>query len=345
MLVLVGMNHRTASLEVRERIGFSRKDSEKYLPLLPTYEGIQEAVVLCTCNRMEIYAWVSEAKTGIESIKKFMTKTCRATDNLDSFLYTFVGSRAITHLFRVSSGLDSQVPGENEILGQVKKAYRLALEANTTDGFLKLLFHRSISVGKKVREKTGISYGRISVASIGVQLAKQALRNLRNKTILVLGAGKISELVAANLAKEGVKTVVVSNRTYEKALSLAHTLGGMAIRFDNLEEGLRKADVVISSTSAPHYIFRKSTVKKIMNGRNRPLVFIDLALPRDVEPAVGDLEGVRLHNMDGLDLVIKKNMIGRQEEAKKAEGIIKKEVEGFTRKMKKNTWNKNDILV
>ncbi len=245
----------------------------------------------------------------------------------------------------MSAGLDSQVLGENQILGQVKKAYQLALKTNSTSGFLKLLFHRSISVGKKVREKTEISSGRLSVGSVGVELAKKTLMNLKYKTILVLGAGKISELVAASLASEGVKAIIVSNRTYEKARHLAQTLKGKAIKFDKLEEGLKEADMVISSTTAPHYLIKKSMLKKIMEKRDKPLLFIDLALPRDIEPTAGDLERVTLYNMEDLDLVIKGNMVERRKEAKKAEEIVKEEAEEFTKKMKKNDWNREKILV
>jgi glutamyl-tRNA reductase len=331
----MGMSHRTAPLRVRERIGFNEKNFKRFLPLLPTYEGIQEAVILCTCNRMEIYAWVEQITTGMASIKDFIAKSYLGSDELDSFLYTLSGKEAVNHLFRVSSGLDSQVLGENQILGQVKKAYRLALEANTANGFLKLLFHRAISVGKKVREKTEISYGRVSVGTVGVELARKRLKSLRNKIILILGAGKISELVAAGLAKEGVKAIIVSNRTYEKARHLAQTLKGKAIKFDKIEEGLKEADIVISSTSAPHYLIKKSLAKKIMDQRDKPLLFIDLALPRDVEPTVADLERVTLYNMEDLDLVIKGNMVERRKEAKKAEEMVKEEVEDFIKKMKK----------
>jgi len=339
------MNHRAAPLKIRERIGFKEGNLEKFLPLLPKYGGIQEAVILCTCNRMEIYAWVKQIKAGMSSIKDFIAKSYLGSDKIDSFLYIFIGKEAINHLFKVSSGLDSQVLGENQILGQVKKAYRLALETNTTNSFLKLLFHRAISVGKKVRERTEISRGKVSVGSVGVKLAKKTLTSLRNKTILILGAGKISELVAASLAQEGVKAIIVSNRTYEKACHLAQTLKGKAIKFDRLEEGLKEADIVISSTSAPRYLIKKSLVKKTMDQRDKPLLFIDLALPRDVEPTVADLERVTLYDMEDLDLVIKGNMVERRREAEKAEEIVKEEAEYFMKKMKKNGRNINKILV
>ncbi len=340
MLLLTGVNHRTVPLSIREKIKFDEESLERFLPVVRTYKGIEEVVILCTCNRVEIYAGAEQINLAISSIKEFMEDNYHGSAKLDPFLYTLKGKEVISHLFRVSAGLDSQVPGENQILGQVKKAYRLALEANTTDGLLKLLFHRSISVGKKVREKTGISCGRVSVGSIGVELAKKTLKNLKDKTILILGAGKISELVAVTLSKEGVKTIIVSNRTYEKARYLAQTLKGMAIKFDKLEEGLKEADIVISSTSAPHYIIKRSMIRKIMDKRDKPLLFIDLALPRDIEPTVTDLERVTLYNMEDLDLVIKESMLERTKEAKKAEAIVEKEVEEFIEKMKKNGWNK-----
>ncbi len=345
MLVLVGMNHRTAPLKIRERIEFNEENLERFLPLLPRYEGIEEAVIICTCNRMEIYAWVKQMNTGITSIKNFIADNYRGDHKLGSFLYTLTGKEAISHLFKVSSGLDSQVMGEDQILGQVKKVYRLATEVNATNGFLKLLFHRSISVGKKVRERTGVSYGKLSVGSVGVGLAKKVLGNLEGKVILIVGAGEISELVAANLAKEGVKSIFVSNRTYGKARYLAHTLKGKAIQFDKLDEGLKKADIVISSTAAPHYLIKRSMVKKIMDRRDKPLLFIDLALPRDIEPTVADLERVTLYNMEDLDLVIEGNMVKRTKEAEKAEEIVREEVEHFIGKMEKNAGIERKILV
>lgn len=344
MLLLIGMSHKTAPLRVRERIGFSQDNLERFLPLLAAREGIQEAVILCTCNRMEIYTRVEQMEVAIASVKGFIADNYHGKGKLDSFLYIVTGREAINHLFRVSSGLDSQVLGENQILSQVKKAYRLALKSNTANGFLKPLLHGAISVGKKVREKTEISYGGVSVGSVAVELVKKRLKSLKDKIILVLGAGEMSQLVASSLAKEGAKTIIVSNRTYEKACHLAQVLKGKAIKFDRLEEGLKEADMVISSTAAPHYIIKKSLVKKIMEQRDKPLLFIDLALPRDLEPAVADLERVTLYNMEDLDLLIKGNMVKRGKEAEKAGKIVQEEVEDFQRKMNKKGWNSNKIM-
>ena len=342
MLLLIGMNHRTAPLRVRERIGFREDNLERYIPLLCSCGGVEEAAMLCTCNRMEIYARVDRIEKGVASITDFIADNYQGSDKPHSFLYTFTGKKAISHLFRVSAGLDSQVLGENQILGQVKKTYRVASQVNSTNGFLKLLFHRSISVGKKVRERTEISSGRVSVGSIGVELAKKRLGSLTDKTILILGAGKVSELVVSNLVTRGAETIIVSNRTYERACYLAETLKGEAIRFDEFEEGLRKADIVISSTSAPHYVIKKSLVESVMDKRDKPVVFIDLALPRDVEPRVADLERVTLYDMEALDLVIGENMTQRRGEAKKAERMVREEVEKFMKRLDKNGWNINE---
>ncbi|TKJ46431.1 glutamyl-tRNA reductase [Candidatus Aerophobetes bacterium Ae_b3a] len=341
MLLLIGMNHRTVPLSIREKIRFNEENLKRFLPVLCTYRGIEEVAILCTCNRVEIYAWAKQMNLAISSLKEFMEDNYHGGDKLDPFLYTLIGEEVISHLFRVSAGLDSQVIGESQILGQVKKAYRLSREVNATDGFLKPLFHRAVSIGKKVREKTEISRGKVSVGSVGVELAKKTLASLRDKTILVLGAGKISELVGANLANEGVKAIVVSNRSYEKACHLAQILKGEAVRFDRLEEGLRQADIVISSTAASHYIIKKSMLKQVMDKRDKPLLFIDLALPRDIEPAAAHLEGVTLYNMEDLDLVIKGNMVKRRKEAKKAEEIVKEEAQEFEKKMKKTGWNQS----
>lgn len=341
MLLLIGMNHRTVPLSIREKIRFNEENLRRFLPVLRTYRGIEEVAVLCTCNRVEIYAWVKQMNLAISSLKEFLQDNYGGDEKLDPFLCTLTGEEVISHLFRVSAGLDSQVIGESQILGQVKKAYRLSREVNATDGFLKPLFHRAVSIGKKVREKTEISRGKVSVGSVGVELAKKTLASLRDKTILVLGAGKISELVGANLANEGVKAIVVSNRNYQKACHLAQALKGKAVRFDRLEEGLRQADIVISSTAASHYIIKKSMLKQVMDKRDKPLLFIDLALPRDIEPAAADLEGVTLYNMEDLDLVIEGNMVKRRKEAKKAEEMVKEETEEFEKKMKKTGWNQS----
>ncbi len=341
MLLLIGMNHRTVPLSIREKIRFNEENLKRFLPVLRTYRGIEEVAILCTCNRVEIYAWVKQMNLAISSLKEFMEDNYQGGDKLDPFLYTLIGEEVISHLFRVSAGLDSQVIGESQILGQVKKAYRLSREVNATDGFLKPLFHRAVSTGKKVRKKTEISRGKVSVGSVGVELAKKTLASLRDKTILVLGAGKISELVGANLANEGVKAIVVSNRNYQKACHLAQILKGEAVRFDRLEQGLRQADIVISSTAASHYIIKKSMLKQVMDKRDKPLLFIDLALPRDIEPAAADLEGVTLYNMEDLDLVIEGNMVKRRKEAKKAEEMVKEEAQEFEEKMKKTGWNQS----
>ena len=341
MLLMVGMNHRVVPLRIREKLEVDETSLNGFIRQLRVYEGNAEGVILCTCNRVEVYVWVKQTETAISSIKEFLEDNYGGDEKLDPFLCTLTGEEVISHLFRVSAGLDSQVIGEDQILGQVKKAYRFSREVNATDGFLKPLFHRAVSIGKKVRQKTEISRGKISVGSVGVELAKKTLASLRDKTILVLGAGKISELVGANLANEGIKAIIVSNRSYKKACHLAQTLKGEAIRFDRLEEGLRQADIVISSTAASHFIIKKSMLERVMDGRDKPLLIIDLALPRDIEPAAAHLEGVTLYNMEDLDLVIEGNMVKRRKEARKAEEIVKKEAQEFGEKMEKTGWNQN----
>lgn len=338
---MVGMNHRTVPLRVREKLRVNETSLNSFIGVLRVQEGSAEGVILCTCNRVEVYVWVKQTEAAISSIKEFLKDNYGGDEKLDPFLCTLTGEEVISHLFRVSAGLDSQVIGESQILGQVKKAYRFSREVNATDGFLKPLFHRAVSIGKKVREKTEISRGKVSVGSVGVELARKTLASLRDKTILVLGAGKISELVGANLANEGIKAIIVSNRSYKKACHLAQTLKGEAISFDRLEEGLGQADIVISSTAASHYIIKKSMLERVMDGRDKPLLIIDLALPRDIEPAAADLEGVTLYNMEDLDLVIEGNMVKRRKEARKAEEIVKEEAEEFGEKMERTGWNQN----
>ena len=341
MLLMVGMNHRTVPLRVREKLRVNETSLNSFIGVLRVCEGRAEGVILSTCNRVEVYVWAKQTEAAISSIKDFLADNYVGDEKLDPFLCTLADEEVISHLFRVSAGLDSQVIGEDQILGQVKKAYRLSHEVNASDGFLKPLFHRAVSIGKKVREKTEISRGKVSVGSVGVELARKKVASLRDRTILVLGAGKISELVGANLSNEGVKAIIVSNRSYKKACHLAQSLKGEAVRFNRLEEGLRHADIVISSTAASHYIIKKSMLKRVMDGRDKPLLIIDLALPRDIEPTAADLEGLTLYNMEDLDLVIKGNMLKRRNEAKKAEEIVKKEAEEFGEKMKKTGWNQS----
>ena len=341
MLLMVGMNHRTVPLRIREKLRVNETSLNRFIGVLRFQEGSGEGVILSTCNRVEVYVWAKQTEVAISSIKDFLEDNYIGDEKLDPFLCTLAGGEVISHLFRVSAGIDSQVIGEDQILGQVKKAYHLSREVNASDGFLKPLFHRAVSIGKKVREKTEISRGKVSVGSVGVELARKTLVSLRDKTILILGAGKISELVGVNLASEGVKAVIVSNRSYQKACHLAQTLKGEAVRFDKLEEGLRQADIVISSTAASHYIIKKSMIKQVMDKRDKPLLLIDLALPRDIEPAAADLEGVTLYNMEDLDLVIEGNMVKRRKEAKKAEEIVKEEAQEFEEKMKKTGWKQS----
>lgn len=349
-LILLGMNHRTTSLEIRERVSFSKKGLKKALPKLVGSRQIGGGVILSTCNRIEIYAQISrgnfdQRRTSSSKLLKKFLENYHSIENgeLDSCLYSLIDREAIHHLFRVASGLDSQVLGETQILGQVRSAYSLALEAGTTDWLLDRVFERAIEVGRLVRRKTKISEGSISIGSVALRMLERELGNLEGRRILIIGVGKIGKLVTKYLLDKGIDSVIVSNRTYEKAASLAQRIGGKAVRFNELQAQLKKAEVVISATASPHLILRETDILETMKERTNPLFIIDLALPRDVDPRIKEIRGVTLYNLDSLKGVIEKNYRRRKEEAILAEVIVKEEVQKFLNPSKERGWEERPL--
>lgn len=333
--ILLGLNHKSAPLEIREKLCFSLSHLEDALLLLESYPFIDECVILSTCNRVELYAQADHVELGLTSLREFLSKYHEIKFDIDSYFYHYSGCQVVEHLFKVSSSLDSMVVGENQILGQVKQAYTVALKAGTARKFLSFLFQHALHVGKRVRAETAISQGAISISSVAVELAKTVFNNdLKDKKILIIGAGKVGELTAQVLRRRGINFIFVANRTYEKAVELAKRFKGQAIRFDRLQDAILDSDIVISSTSAPHLIIKKETLLPLMQKRsNRKIVFIDLGVPRNVEKDISKITGVYLYNIDDLKRISEKNLRQRINEARLAEKIVKEETQLFIKRL------------
>lgn len=326
-LVVLGLNHKTAPVEVRECFSFSEEQVKQGLKHLQEYDDILECVILSTCNRTEMYAVVDDAEDALPMLQEYLERMAHGSRDTGEYLFYYVEEDCIRHLFRVAASLDSLVVGEGQILSQVKKAYTMARDTGTTGTVLNTLFNRAIAVGKKVRTKTRIAYNAVSVSYAAVELAKKVFGDLSSSNVLVLGAGEMSELTARHLVDNGVKTVFVSNRNYERAAQLADKFRGVAVPFEDFLASAVDADIVITSTGAPHYIIRAWDVAHLMPKRHgRPIIFIDIAVPRDVEPEVEAIAGVSLYNIDALEAVVECNMKERVQEAQAAEGLIEDEL-------------------
>ena len=331
-IIVVGVNHKSAPIEIREKLAFSIKKLNESIKNLDRHPLISENIILSTCNRVEIYAKVEDIENGIISLKKFFADYHEIPmQELDQHFYTYINQETIEHLFSVSSSLDSMIVGEPQILGQVKDAYVAAKDQKATGIILSQLFERSFSVAKKVRSETAIAEKAVSISYAAVELAKKIFDDLKDKVVLLVGAGEMSELAARHLLASGVNSILVSSRNFERAVGLARSLKGSAIRFENFADELIRTDIVISSTSAPNSIIRKDVVEKAIHKRkNKPMFFIDIAVPRDVEPEVNDIENIYLYNIDDLQKIVDSNKLEREKEAEKARALIKDEVVLFS---------------
>lgn len=321
---VIGLNHKSAPIEIRERISFSCHNLDSALSLLKQCDAIEENLILSTCNRVEIYARVFGAREGFESIEKFISDFHRVEpEYFKKHLYSFCDIDAAKHLFRVVSSLDSMVVGETQIFGQVRDAYLKAKEAKCAGNILGKIFAEAIRVGKKVRAETQIGKGAVSISRAAIELAQKTLKSFKDRIVLIIGAGKIAELALTNLHRKGAKTILVANRTFERAEELARSFRGVAIKFERIFEHIRDTDIIISSTGAPHYILNKERIQEIMRQRNnRPLFLIDLGLPRNISPDAAGIRNVHLYNIDDLTCVCDANLKERLSEAQKAERII-----------------------
>lgn len=331
--IVIGLNHRTAPVSVRERFSFSESQAREFIEELRAKPGVASAVILSTCNRTEFYMYFTKEIARTATIEVLSRRAGIEFGELKRYLYVHTENNCVRHLFRVVAGLDSMILGETQILGQVKEAYHLAKQANATGSYFNALFQHALSVGKRVRTETGIDKNAVSVSYAAVELAKQALGTLEGRTVLVVGAGKMSDLTVKHLVASGVAGVIVSNRSYERAQELAARFGGRAVRFNELYRWMEKSDIVISCTAASHCVIHADEVAKVMKKRGGAKIFmIDIAVPRDIEPEVGLLPGVVLSDIDSLQNVVDSNLSERREVAVQAEKIIEEEVEGFLRR-------------
>ncbi|MBR2216597.1 MAG: glutamyl-tRNA reductase [Selenomonadaceae bacterium] len=334
-LIAVGLNHKTAPVAVRERFSLGKEAIRQGLTNLSAYPGINEAVILSTCNRSELYAEVNDADTDKEAVRQFLFDLTGNDETVEDYLYTLTGEDTIRHLFAVTASLDSLVLGEGQILSQVKAAYTLSRELGTTGTVLNTLFHRAIAVGKRVRTETRIAYSAVSVSYAAVELARKKLGGLEGATALIYGAGKMAELTVQHLRSHGIKQIYVANRHVEKARELAAAYGGQAVPWEEAMDKAVFADIIVTSTGAPHYVVKTWETKKLMvKRRERPLFFIDIAVPRDVEPEVAQIRGVTLYNIDALEAVVEGNVADRKREAAKAATIVTEEVAALTKKFR-----------
>ncbi len=334
-LILVGINHRTAPVEVRERMNIDESRLAGAVSDLVHREGILEGLILSTCNRVEV---VSSAQDQIETeaiLRKFLSDYHRCDlAPFERYFYWHRQEAVIRHLFRVASSLDSMILGEPQVLGQLKKAYTTAREAGALSGTLNEVVNQALAVARRVRRETAIGATAISVSYAAVELAKKIFGTLSGKTVFVIGAGKMSELAARHLLRSGASAIFVSNRTYDRAVELAKAFHGTAIRFEDLFNTINEADIVISSTGAPHFVIRKDQAEKLLAARkNRPMFFVDIAVPRDIDPAVNELDNAFVYDIDDLEQVVEANRRQREREAAWAEKIVDEEVRRTLRRL------------
>ncbi len=326
-LVVLGLNHKTAPVEIRECFSLSEDQIRHGLRHLNQYDEIFECAILSTCNRTEMYAVIDDADDALPVLEEYLASMTGGRFTVADYLFYYNDDECIRHLLRVAASLDSLVVGEGQILSQVKKAYSIARDSGTTGTVLNTLFHRAIAAGKKVRTRTRIAYNAVSVSYAAVELAKKVFGDLSHSNVLLLGAGEMSELTARHLVDNGVKTVFVSNRNFDRAEALAEKFRGVAVPFEDFMKSAVNADIVITSTGAPHYIIRAWDVAHLMPKRGgRPIIFIDIAVPRDVEPEVAAIAGASLYNIDALEAVVENNIRERFQEAQAAEAIIEEAV-------------------
>jgi len=330
-LALVGLSHKTAPVEIRERLAFSNDALRSALTSLVDRRAVNEALILSTCNRVEVVAESPDDRL----IRDFICEFHQVShDSVSTHLYSYRNVDAIRHVFRVTASLDSMVIGEPQILGQVKEAFRIAMDAGTVGMHLSALMNRAFAVAKKVRSETGISQSAVSVSYAAVELARKIFGDLSGKTVMIIGASKMGELAAKHLRRAGASSVLVTNRTFERAVELAKVFEGAAVPFEHFTDHMTGADIVITSTGAPHFIIGRNLAEQVIHRRkNKPIFFIDIAVPRDIDPAVNQIDNAFLYDIDDLQQVIDANLKERFKEAMRAEQIVDDEVEAFCLKM------------
>ena len=333
-IVSVGTSHHVAPIEFREKLAFSDEQFIEFLQRLRESDQVQEAVILSTCNRVEVYAVANSVRNADAAAKLLVECLARyhqvSVESLKKGCYLHKNLETIQHLFRVTSSLDSMVVGESQILGQVKTAYDLSRSADGVGTILNRLFTKAFSVGKRIRSETTITSGAVSISYAAVELAKKIFNTLEGKTVAIIGAGEMSELTAKHLVANGVSNVIVANRTYERAVKIAEKFNGIPLAYNSDLDFLIDADIVISSTDAPHYLINRQPLVSIMRKRKHRYMFlIDIAVPRDIDPDVSKVDHAFLYNIDDLEAVVASNLKGRQQEAVRAEQIVSEEAKRF----------------
>ena len=330
-IVIVGLSHKTAPVEIREKVAFSPTAMDRPLQQVLALPSVSEAVIVSTCNRVELYVISRQSDAAIIELRQFLADFHGLKSAaLEPHLYDFSGTPAIQHVLRVASSLDSMMIGEPQILGQIKTAYGYACEYKTVGLILNRFLHKAFSVAKRVRSETAIASNAVSISFAAVELARKIFDSLENKTVMLIGAGEMCELAAKHFINNGVSKVLVTNRTFSRAEKLAEEFNGTAVSFDNFQEQLHRVDIVLSSTGAPDYVLGAKKLKEVCKERRyKPMFLIDIAVPRDIDPAANKLDSIYLYDVDDLQGVVQANLKERQKEAAKAELIIKEEVGQF----------------
>ncbi len=336
-VMMLGLSHASAPVEVRERVAFSGQALAMGLSMMVSRPAILEGAILSTCNRTELYAVVSSPEEGRSALRAFiLEERDLPAEIFDQFFYFLEGDAAIRHLFRVSGGLESQILGEGQILSQVKDAHAAGQLHRTMGAVLDSLFRFAVTAGKRGRAETEISRGAVSVSSAAIELAKDTLGGFDGKAILILGTGKMGELAAKQLPSYNLSKIYVANRTLESAERLAERVGGEAVPFHAMQDALERVDMVVCSTGAPHYVLTPSEMEHVIASRNgKPLLMVDVSVPRNIDPAVGAMPGITLFDVDDLQWVANKNRTERQAVAQEVEAILDSEFKGY------KTWLKN----
>jgi glutamyl-tRNA reductase len=334
-LLALGISHKTAPVALRERLALTGREADRFVRELVAREEVQEAVAISTCNRTEIYVVVSDAvQAEAELLGKLARQASIRPTELANIVYSPRNCDAARQLYRVTSGLDSMIVGEAEVQGQVKRAYEAALAAGTTGPLTNRLFHAALQTGKRVRSETGIGASRTSVSTVAVALAEDVVGDLTERNVVIIGAGETSERTAEALAAQGVATIFVANRHAQRALSMAERFGGSVVSLDELPARLEQADIVVSSTSSPHPIVEEEELELVMRARDRrPLVLIDIAVPRDIADGCAGVEGVTLYDIDDLQAIVARNLQVREGERAVADQVVEEEIQRFARWM------------
>lgn len=330
-IFLIGLNHKTAPVEIRECLAFTEDQTRTALSTLQAHPAIDESILFSTCNRVELLIKASRVQEAMAVAKQFFVESKQVPLNhFESALYCHQGEAAIRHIFRVAASLDSMVVGEPQILGQVKNAYRCATQEKSCGVILNRLLHRTFSVAKRIRSETGIGDHAVSISYAAIELGRKIFDSLEGRPVLLIGAGEMAELAVEHLLRHRAGRIFVANRTFERGMELAARYRGTAIRFDEIQNYLSQVDIIISSVAAPAFVVRKEEVKAVMRGRrNRPLFFIDIAVPRNIEPEVNQLNNIYVYDIDDLNEVIDDNIEDRHREAVKAERIVDEAVIQF----------------